>query len=82
MDIPWKELESHTFDALLEEIVSRDGTDYGETETSIMVKVSQLKRQIEKGEAVLYWDTNTESASILSRQSRSLDVKNDEEWSP
>ncbi|NKB62446.1 MAG: YheU family protein [Gammaproteobacteria bacterium] len=70
MEIPWKRLESNTLMAMLEEIVSRDGTDYGEKEICMETRVRQLLRQIQKGEAFLYWDANTESASILAYEER------------
>jgi len=70
--IPWQELSSHTLETLLEEIVTRDGTDYGSTEKSTIEKITFARNQLKNGDAVLYWNTELESASLLSLQQAEL----------
>jgi uncharacterized protein len=64
MDIPWKELQSETLRALVEEFVSRHGTDYGMHEASFETKVSQVMRQLENGKAKVVFDPDSESCDI------------------
>ena len=52
---------------MLSELVTRDGTDYGAVERTTEAKVAAALRQLQKGSAVLYWDEESESASLLSR---------------
>ena len=51
---------------LLEEFVTRDGTDYGVTERSVEEKIAGVMAQLEKGEAHIVFDPETESANIVT----------------
>ncbi|MGI9318601.1 MAG: YheU family protein [bacterium] len=66
MRIPWSDLPAETLNTLLEEIVTRDGTDYGVAEKSTEQKVTHAKNQLLNGRAVLYWDPELESASLMN----------------
>jgi len=50
---------------LVEEYVSREGTDYGQTDWTLEEKVSQVFRQLDRGEARIVFDLKLESASIV-----------------
>lgn len=63
--LPWQSLEQDTLHRLLSELVSRDGTDYGDDELTTEQKVRQAKSNLERGRAVLCWDEQSESASLL-----------------
>ncbi|MDX1505997.1 MAG: YheU family protein [Spongiibacter sp.] len=69
VEIPWQKLSDDAFQGMLEEMVSRDGTDYGEVELSSEQKIAQLRRALEKGQAYIAFCTETESWSILPRDS-------------
>jgi uncharacterized protein YheU (UPF0270 family) len=60
-------LEPDTLRTLIEEFVTRDGTDYGAHEASLEQKIRQVQRQIERGEAAIVFDPETESCSILAK---------------
>ena len=66
--IPWQELESATLNALLHDIVTRDGTDYGHTESSTDNKIQQAYQSLQKNTSVLLWDGQLESASLLNKE--------------
>ncbi len=66
MKIPWNEIPAPTLDAMLEEIVTRDGTDYGVTEKTTLQKVTFARNQLKSGLAILFWDAESESATLLS----------------
>lgn len=51
---------------LVEEFVSREGTDYGHVDRSLESKVADVYRQLETGEATIVFDLDSESASIVS----------------
>ncbi len=65
--IPWDSLEADVLDKLLEEIVTREGTDYGAVEKTTDQKCLRARHQLEAGSAVLVWDAHTQSASLVSR---------------
>ncbi|CAH0990624.1 hypothetical protein SIN8267_00718 [Sinobacterium norvegicum] len=66
MKIPYQQLSSDTLDALLEEVVSRNGTDYGSIETSIEQRKQQLLSALTSEKVAVYFDTETETVNILS----------------
>jgi uncharacterized protein len=67
MIIPHTELDADLLRAVVESFVLREGTDYGEREFSLDVKVAQVIRQIERGEADIVFDPDTESVSVVRR---------------
>jgi len=67
MIIPWQEVEPETLDSLIESFVLREGTDYGEQERTLAQKVSDVKKQLQRGEAVLVWSELHETVNIMPR---------------
>jgi uncharacterized protein YheU (UPF0270 family) len=65
--IPWQELEADTLENLIETFVLREGTDYGEQERSLMQKVADVRRQLERGDVVLVWSELHESINIMPK---------------
>lgn len=57
---------------LVEEYVSREGTDYGHADWSLEDKVKQVYQQLERGEARIVFDLELESASIIARSDLDL----------
>jgi len=50
---------------VIEEFISRNGTDYGEIEASTEAKFRQVKQKLENGLAVLIFDDETETTNIF-----------------
>lgn len=63
--IPFKELSPEALRGVIEEYVTRDGTDYGEREIPLETKVQQVLNQLHTGKAVLTFDQKTETCNIL-----------------
>jgi uncharacterized protein YheU (UPF0270 family) len=61
--IPPDSLAADVLDALIEEFVSRDGTDLTETTR----KAAQVRAQLRSGEAFITYDDQTETANIVSK---------------
>lgn len=70
MNIPHTMLSAQTLRAVIEEFVLREGTEYGEQDVSLDEKVAAVTRQLENNEAVVVYDSETESCSIVPRQPR------------
>jgi hypothetical protein len=68
MIIPHSALSPLTLQSLIEEFVTRDGTDYGETEVPLDSRVAQIRRQIEHDEVLIWFDPDTESCTLLARE--------------
>jgi uncharacterized protein YheU (UPF0270 family) len=55
---------------LVEEFVTRDGTDYGAVERSLEEKIAEVLAQLRCGEARVVYDPESESANIVVAQDR------------
>lgn len=77
MIIPYQQISPDALQGLIEEFITREGTDYGETEISLEQKVSQVERQLARGDIVIVFDVASESVSILTKHDASLITSND-----
>nr|WP_232222055.1 YheU family protein [Alcanivorax jadensis] len=68
MIVPWKDLPADTLTNLIEEFVTRDGTDYGDQEIPTATKVEQVRNQLKKQEAFVVFDEVTESVSVMGKE--------------
>jgi uncharacterized protein len=66
--VPHTELAADLLRAVIESFVLREGTDYGEREHSLDEKVARVIRQLERGEAQIVFDPDTESVDIAVRR--------------
>ena len=64
MEIPYKELSEDALRAIVEEFITREGTDYGDHEYSLDDKILQVKKQLELGEAVINYDADSQSCLL------------------
>jgi len=64
MDIPYTELSPAALRAIVEEFITREGTEYGQIEYALEDNVRQVVRQLEQGEVVVNYDPVTESCSL------------------
>ena len=63
--IPVNRLSPKALQGVIEEFISRDGTDYGEIEVSPETNFRQVKHKLENGLAVLIFDDETETTNIF-----------------
>ncbi len=63
--IPVDKLSSDALQGVIEEYISRDGTDYGDIEVSQATKFRQVKDKLENGTAVLVFDDESETTNIF-----------------
>ena len=61
MEIPYEKLNTETLESLIKELVTREGTDYGEKEYSLEEKIEQVKTQLKSGKAVITYDEDTQT---------------------
>lgn len=71
MEIPYHLLTNDALTGLIEEFVTREGTDYGPGVHTLEDKAAQVRRQLEKGLAVIFYDEHNESCSIVAVEGRS-----------
>lgn len=66
VEIPFDLLSPEALAGVLEDFVLREGTDYGEVELSFDDKVARLRAVVERGEARIVFDPETESVTLIS----------------
>ncbi|MEQ8517239.1 MAG: YheU family protein [Chromatocurvus sp.] len=65
--VPPERLPAETLAALLEEYVSRDGTDYGRYDISVAEKRSQLQSRLTTGDLQLLYDADSEHWDLVDK---------------
>jgi uncharacterized protein YheU (UPF0270 family) len=72
IEIPHTELSDSALRGVVEAFVLREGTEYGERDVPLERKVYEVMRQLERGEAQILFDPNTESVDIIVKRRPSL----------
>ena len=62
--VPHRELSAQALRGVIESFVLREGTDYGEREVPLESKVAHVMRQLERGEAQVLFDPDSQSVHI------------------
>lgn len=65
MEVPYSSLQADTLRRVVEEFVTRAGTDYGERERTLEEKIANVMRQLEHGEAKLVFDLETNAVNVV-----------------
>jgi hypothetical protein len=63
--VPHTELSEEALQGVVESFVLREGTDYGERDVPFDAKVAQVIRQLERGEARIMFDPETQSVHLV-----------------
>ncbi len=63
--IPHSELTADALRSVIESFVMREGTEYGATDFSLEQKVAHVMRQLERNEARIMFDPNSETIDIV-----------------
>ncbi|HXI10158.1 MAG TPA: YheU family protein [Thermodesulfobacteriota bacterium] len=68
MEIPYDLLSADALRSLVEEFVTREGTDYGHTEWDLERKVEAVMRQLKYGEAAIVYDEESGTPNIVLKK--------------
>ncbi|NLD81993.1 MAG: YheU family protein [Smithella sp.] len=63
--IPVNKLSAKALQGVIEEFISRSGTDYGAMEADPETKFRQVRAKLKSGSAVLVFDDETETTNIF-----------------
>jgi uncharacterized protein YheU (UPF0270 family) len=66
--VPHAQLAPEVLRRLIEEFVTRDGTDYGAIERTLGEKVAVVLEQLEAGELAIVVDAESETIDIVARR--------------
>jgi len=63
--IPVNKLSARALQGVIEEFISRNGTDYGAMEVPLETSIRQVKANLKSGAAILIYDDETETTNIF-----------------
>jgi uncharacterized protein YheU (UPF0270 family) len=71
--IPHERLSQTALQGLIEEFVTRNGTDTGYTDGSLEESVEMVIRQLQRGDVFIVYDETTQTSNIVPKEySRSI----------
>jgi uncharacterized protein YheU (UPF0270 family) len=66
--VPYTELSPEALRGVIESFVLREGTEYGEREFSLEQKLAHVHRQLERAEAQIVFDPDTQTIDIIVKR--------------
>jgi uncharacterized protein YheU (UPF0270 family) len=67
VEVPYTALSPEALRGVIEAFVLREGTDYGEREYSLEHKCAEVLAQLQRGEARIYFDPESESVTLEAK---------------
>jgi len=67
MIIPWDSLSDDALQGVIEEFITREGTEYGSAELSLAEKVDQVKDQLTSAQAQIVYDAELDTVSLVTQ---------------
>jgi uncharacterized protein YheU (UPF0270 family) len=68
VEVPHEQLSPEALRGVIESFVLREGTEYGERDVPLETKIGQVLRQIERGEAQIVFDPNSETVDVVVKK--------------
>lgn len=68
--IPFDALPPDVLRRVIEDFVTREGTDYGERVFTLDEKVAHVKAQLKRGDAMLTWDEASQTVGVQAAPGR------------
>ncbi|OGQ89754.1 MAG: hypothetical protein A2289_10585 [Deltaproteobacteria bacterium RIFOXYA12_FULL_58_15] len=65
--VPLKAIDPESLQRLVEEFVTRDGTDYGLQEKTLLQKRDAVVAQLSRGDVAVVFDTESETFNIVGK---------------
>lgn len=65
MIVPYQSLSSETLDAVIENFVLQEGTEYGLEDIMLADKIAEVKQQLQQKKAVLVYSELHQTVNIL-----------------
>jgi hypothetical protein len=70
--IPYDQLSQEALKGVIEEFVTRNGTDYGEAQIPLETKIAQVLIQLKSKDAFIVFDHYSETSTILHKDDQIL----------
>jgi uncharacterized protein YheU (UPF0270 family) len=67
VDVPYQDVNPETLRNMIEEFVSRDGSDWGDAGGTMEAKIDQVLRQFKAGKIKVVFDLASQTSNIVSK---------------
>jgi uncharacterized protein len=68
MEISADQLSPSALQGIVEEFITREGTDYGLVESSLEEKIAEVMAQISNGAVVICFETESQTCTLLLKE--------------
>jgi len=68
MIIPYHKLSEEALQSLIEDFVTRDGTDYGQVEMSMQEKSVHLPASLKNGDLLITYNDELQSCGLMTKE--------------
>ena len=68
IEVPLESLSHEATEGLVDEFITREGTDYGEREHTLEEKRASVLRQLARREIAIVFDFESESTTLVARE--------------
>ncbi len=65
VEVPYKQIDPDTLGRMIQEFVTRDGSDWAETGCTLEDKVAQVLQQLKKKQVKIVFDLKTQTANLI-----------------
>jgi uncharacterized protein YheU (UPF0270 family) len=65
IEIPQEQLSAELKRAVIEDFITREGTDYGHRDFTLDEKVAQIQKQLDSSEICIAFDDVTETCTLI-----------------
>lgn len=72
VEVPHGRIAPDVVRRMVEEFVTRDGTDYGAAEKTLEAKVEDVRRQLDGGQAAIVYDAANDTINIVPKGARAI----------
>ena len=72
--VPYQQLAHDTLTAVLEEFISREGTDYGLQEVPFERQLEKAQAEIKNGDVLIVFDLHENNCQLMRREAYQLQV--------
>ncbi|MEX0617699.1 MAG: YheU family protein [Pseudohongiellaceae bacterium] len=70
MKIPYSDLSQDALTGVIEEFITREGTEHGSRDYTLVEKVAQVRKQLEDGEIGVDFDPETGTCNLTREEAR------------
>jgi uncharacterized protein YheU (UPF0270 family) len=79
IEVPHAALSQVALEGLVDEFITREGTDYGDREYSLDSKRASVLRQLTQGAVAIVFDLEAEATTLVTRDELAQLLRSDEQ---